>query len=676
MGVLSDLEPKEVFRYFEEICRIPHGSGHTRQISDYLVRFAGEHALRCRQDEKGNVIIWKDGTDGNTDAPAVMLQGHMDMVCEKDPGSGIDFMRDGITPVLEGGVVTADGTTLGADDGIGVAFMLAILASDTIPHPPLEAVFTVDEEIGMLGAAALDTSDLKAKYMINLDAEVEECLQTGCAGGALSTCRIPVSLDVFAGEETSIRVDGGIGGHSGLEIDRGRANAIQLLGRVLKRFGQTYDFRLMRIDGGGRDNVIPSQASAVLVTQAGAPVRDMIALVRQINEEIAAEYKETDPGVKVSIAIDQDIRVERGIEAFDLETTGRIVSALTQLPGGVQKMSEDVPGLVQTSLNLGTIETKLQSGNGKNAGEVRLMFCVRSSVESEKRALLDQIRKFTEALGGKVRVQGDFSAWEYRKDSALRELMTDVFKEQYGHNPEIQIIHAGVECGLFTGKMPDLDCVSIGPHLRDIHTPRENMEVASVQRTWQFLREVLRRLQGNTEEKTAKDETVQDDSRNGGSEMSKALVAYFSAGGVTERLAKDLADGAGADVFAIEPEVPYTKADLTYVNPVARCNREKIGKKDVPYVGKVEDMAQYDTVYIGFPIWYSGAPNVVKTFIKDYDFSGKKVAIFVTSGGTGIGKIAEKLQPLFGDGADIVAAERFNANAGAELMKAWAKRAL
>lgn len=678
MGVLSQLEPKEVFENFEKICQIPHGSHHTQQISDFLAAFAAEHGLEVHQDESGNVIIRKDGTAGFEDAPAVMLQGHMDMVCEKEPGCPVDMLRDPLKLRVDNGIVSAEGTTLGGDDGIAVAYIMTLLASDTIPHPPLEAVITVDEEIGMLGASALDMSGLKAKYLLNMDSEDEGFFITGCAGGVVAVCHIPVKLEVYAGSETVIRVSGGKGGHSGIEINSGRANADYVLGRALKSFGEEFDFRLIKVSGGSKDNAIPPEAEAFLIAQKDARVPDMIAAIRKVNEQIKAEFGESDPAIKISIAVDQDIRVARGAEAFDQETTDHVVTALTKLPNGVQKMSADIPGLVQTSLNLGIMETTL-SGQGSsgarmsiNAGvkrgprdEVTLTYGLRSSVEKEKEDLVHEMQQVMESVGGTLTLKGDYPAWEYQEHSPLRDLMVDEFKVQYGREPVIQVIHAGLECGLFAAGIPGLESVSFGPDMNDIHTPRETLDAASAKRTWDLVLGVLRRipeLEGNSIE--------------GGKGMSKALVAYFSTGGVTGRVAKDLAEGAGADLFEIVPEKPYTAADLKFTNPFARCNKEKFGGKDVPIAEKVENMDQYDTVFIGFPIWYAGAPNVVKTFIKEYDFTGKKIAIFATSGGTGIGKSADKLQPLLGEGAQIVAAERFNAGAGAELLKSWAQRAL
>ena len=491
MGVLSHLEPREVFQYFEEICRIPHGSGHTQQISDYLVHFAKDQELKWQQDESGNVMIWKDGTAGYEQAPAAMLQGHIDMVCEKDPGCPLDMEKDPLMLREDGGMVTAEGTTLGGDDGIAVAYALTILASDSIPHPPLEAVFTVDEEIGMLGAAALDASLLKARYLLNIDSEDEGILLAGCAGGATAECSIPVKHAIFGGSEAIIKVEKGLGGHSGVDINRGRANASQVLGRALKALSEEADFRIVRIEGGKKDNAIPASSSAQLIVSGDAQIRQLIALIGRLNMALEKEYSETDPDIRLTISVDQDVRTAMGADAFDEETTSRVVEALCRIPFGVQKMNPDIPGLVQTSLNLGILKTEERMGE---ASEVSMSISVRSSVKSEKDALLDELKQIMEKLGGSMTLSGDYPAWEYQKDSCLRDLMVEVFKEQYGHEPIVTVIHAGLECGLFADKMPGIDIVSFGPEMTDIHTPRESMDVASVQRTWEFLLEVLKRL--------------------------------------------------------------------------------------------------------------------------------------------------------------------------------------
>lgn len=480
MGVLSELQPREVFHYFEEICGIPHGSSNTKAISDYLVKFAEEHRLKYKQDSYNNVIIWKPGTKGYENASSVILQGHIDMVCEKEEDCTIDFEKDGLRLKLEDGVVTAEGTTLGGDDGIAVAYSLAILASDTIPHPPLEAVFTVDEEIGMLGAAALDCSELSSRIMLNMDSEDEGHLLVSCAGGITAEGHLPVQRETCQGTVLQLTVTGLRGGHSGVEIDKGRGNACQLLGRALYRLEQTCSYRLIDVDGGLKDNAIPRQATARLVLNDSN--QEWEEPVKQLSEACAAEYRLTDPDVRITITLEG----EQASQAMTTEATRKVVTALVNLPGGIQRMSFDIEGLVQTSLNLGILKTQEQ--------EVTFSFAVRSNVGTEKDALVERIKCLMEALGGTVECGGDYPAWEYRQDSALRDLMIQVFEEQYGRKPTVEAIHAGVECGLFVGKMPDLDCVSFGPDMNDIHTPKESMKVDSVQRTWEYILEILKRL--------------------------------------------------------------------------------------------------------------------------------------------------------------------------------------
>lgn len=480
MGVLSELQPREVFHYFEEICGIPHGSSNTKAISDYLVKFAVEHGLAYRQDSHNNVIIRKPGTKGYENAASVILQGHIDMVCEKEEGCDIDFEKDGLRLRLEDGVVTAEGTTLGGDDGIAVAYSLAILASDTIPHPPLEAVFTVDEEIGMLGASALDCSDLSSRIMLNMDSEDEGHLLVSCAGGISVVGRLPVQREECQGTVLQLTVTGLQGGHSGVEIDKGRGNACQLLGRALYRLAQTCSYRLIDVNGGLKDNAIPRQATAKLVL--GDSNQEWEEPVRQLSEVCAAEYRLTDPEVRIAITH----QGEQTQQVMTEEATGKVVAALVNLPGGIQRMSFDIEGLVQTSLNLGILKTQEQ--------EVTFSFAVRSNVGTEKEALVERIKCLMEALGGTMKSSGDYPAWEYRQDSALRDLMIQIFEEQYGRKPTVEAIHAGVECGLFVGKMPGLDCVSFGPDMKDIHTPKESMSVDSVQRTWEYILEILKRL--------------------------------------------------------------------------------------------------------------------------------------------------------------------------------------
>ena len=477
MSVLDQLEPNKVFQYFERLCAIPHGSRNTKAVSDWCVAFARERGLEHYQDDFQNVIIIQEATSGYETAEPVILQGHLDMVCEKESGCPKDMEKEGLDLAVEDGFVLARGTTLGGDDGIAVAMALAILDDASIPHPRLEVVLTTEEEIGMLGAAALDVSPLRGRQLLNLDSEAEGVFTVGCAGGSLTKCTLPVHREPFAGKTLRLTVSGLTGGHSGAEIHQGRANAALLLGRLLRATAAATELRLVSVSGGAKDNAIPVAAEAVVTAADGTTAR---AAFTALAEQLKKEYRVTDPALDL-VVTDADA----GELPMDGDSTRRVLCFLTCAPNGVQEMSQEIPGLVQTSLNLGILET--------GTGEVSAAFCVRSSVASQKEMLHDRLRCLTEALGGTVDISGDYPAWEYRPDSALRERMTEVFREQYGHEPKIEAIHAGVECGLLCGKLADLDCVSIGPDLEEIHTPRERMSIASVQRVWAFVLEVLKR---------------------------------------------------------------------------------------------------------------------------------------------------------------------------------------
>lgn len=485
MAILSELEPKAVFRYFEEICGIPHGSGNTEEISNYCVCQAEKKGLKVRQDEKGNVKIWKPGTPGHEAAEPVMIQGHLDMVCEKEAGHEIDFEKQGLKLELKENIISANGTTLGGDDGIAIAYALALLESEDIPHPPLEVVFTVDEEVGMLGADYLDCSDLQAKKMLNLDSEEEGYLLVSCAGGASVTVQLPVKGVKRKGIPARILVTGLKGGHSGMEIDKGRGNACRILGRVLYELKQNLIFHISTMEGGLKDNAIPREAAAELLLEKEEDVSLLMSELRRIEGILQQEYRVTDAGVTLELEGKEAGSLEEK-EVWDSRSTESAITVLYSLPGGVQAMSQEMENLVQTSLNLGIMSTK--------EDKITFTFSVRSSVDSEKRELINRIRCLTEFAGGTVSVSGDYPAWEYRKDSPLRDIMVNKYRELYGKEPVVQAIHAGVECGLFAGKIPGLDCVSFGPDMKDIHTPKESMDVESVKRTWEYLLAVLEEI--------------------------------------------------------------------------------------------------------------------------------------------------------------------------------------
>lgn len=477
MSVLGHLEPKSVFAFFEQICAIPHGSMHNTQLSNWLVEFARARGLEYYQDAAENVVIIKEATPGYEAAEPVIVQGHMDMVCEKEIGCTKDMLTEGLDLAVDGDTVYAKGTTLGGDDGIAVAMGLALLDAKDLCHPRLEVVFTTDEEVGMPGATALDVSMLRGRRMLNLDSEEEGIFTVSCAGGNVSHVTVPVSRAVFDGAVMTVSVSGLVGGHSGVEINKGRANADLLLGRLLYAAAQKTDLRVIRVDGGLKDNAIPTAAKAVVSVADAALLR---AVCDEMAALFAAEYQVTDSGICVSVS--------EGGEGLpmDAESTDRVICLLVCAPNGVQAMSADIEGLVQTSLNLGILKTE--------ENEVEAAFCIRSSVDSQKIMLQQRVACLARQLGGSTVITGDYPGWAFRQESPLRDMMCALFDEQYGYAPKIEALHAGLECGLFAGKLPGLDCVSFGPDLTDIHTPREKMHITSVQRTWKFVVELLRRM--------------------------------------------------------------------------------------------------------------------------------------------------------------------------------------
>ena len=475
---LAGLEPAAVFGYFEEICAIPHGSRNTKMISDYLVGFAKAHNLTYHQDEMNNVILFAPGTCGMEDRPPVILQGHIDMVCEKEASCPIDMAAEGLDVTHDDTCVYAKGTTLGGDDGIATAMAMALLADDTIPHPPLEVVMTTEEEIGLLGATAIDLSQLKGRTLINLDSEAEGVFTVSCAGGCTACISLPVERRAVYGPCIRLTVDGLQGGHSGADIHLKRANANKIMGEFMSRIQKLMPLCLTSLSGGAKDNAIPRSCQATLVAM-GINLERINDIAAALQEEVRANYDEPDATVQ---AFDVDAL---GGNSLSTESTAKVISLLCSAPNGVQKWSADIEGLVQTSLNLGI---------AKLGDRFSATFSVRSSVNSEKQEVLDQLKALAEMLDGTYSQDGEYPAWEYRKESHLLDTMVRVYREMFAQEPKVEAIHAGLECGLFSQKLPDLDCVSIGPNILDIHTTRERLEIASTERVWKFLLEVLKNL--------------------------------------------------------------------------------------------------------------------------------------------------------------------------------------
>lgn len=470
MAVLGELAPRQVFRYFEELCGIPHGSGNTKAISEYCMAFARRHGLDAEQDAYNNVLIRKPGSAGYENHPPVILQGHLDMVCEKEPECTIDFARDGLELFVEGDWIGARGTTLGGDDGIAVAMGLAILEDDTLAHPPLEVLFTTDEETGMDGAVGLDASRLKGRTLINADSEEEGVLTVGCAGGARAELRIPVTREPVSAPCYTVTVDGLIGGHSGAEIHKGRLNSNIVMGRFLQSLPE--GFRLVKLVGGLKDNAIPRQTVCLLAGE------DPTAAAAAFT---AANRIPADPELTVTVA-----PAPAAATAVTAADSRRVAAFLTTVKNGVQAMSRHIDGLVETSLNLGVLELEETA--------LRATFSVRSSVGASKTALLADLEQTAAAFGGTYSSHGHYPAWEYREVSPLRDVMVAVYEKLTGQKPVVKAIHAGLECGLFSEKLPGLDAVSFGPRMRDIHTTRERLCISSTGRTYAYLCRVLEKL--------------------------------------------------------------------------------------------------------------------------------------------------------------------------------------
>ena len=475
---LNDLQPKEVFRYFYEICRIPHGSYNIDAISDYLVAFAKERNLEVVQDELKNVIIKKPATEGYEKEETLILQGHMDMVAVKDAEADIDLEKEPLRLSFKDGCLYAEGTSLGGDDGIAIAYALAILDSDTIKHPALEVVITVNEEVGMDGAIGIDLSGLKGTRLLNIDSEEEGVLLTSCAGGMRVHAVLPVNKVPLEGTCVEITLSGLKGGHSGAEIHHGRANANHTIGRILAELSKKVDFNIVQISGGEKDNAIPLYAEAVLAVKEAN-----MALMKAELECMEAMLNNEYAGKEENILITLRKLENESAEMADEASTKSVYEYLCAVPDGVIAMSGLNPGFVETSLNLGVLKLT-------EAG-LEADYALRSSIEQSKLFLRDRVDMITRAFGGFCEFSGDYPGWEYKAVSPLREKMIRVYEACYGSSPEVTAIHAGLECGILLEKKKDLDCISFGPDIYDIHTTKERMPVYSVKRTWEYLLAIL-----------------------------------------------------------------------------------------------------------------------------------------------------------------------------------------
>lgn len=479
MMLSEELYPQRVFYYFEQIAAIPHGSRNTKAISDFLVDFAKEHNLVWYQDENNNVVIVKEASAGYEAAEPIIIQGHMDMVCEKEKGVDIDFEKDGLKLYIDGDFLKAEGTTLGGDDGIAVAYALALLDSQEIAHPKLEVVITVDEEIGMLGADAIDLSMLTGHTMLNIDSDVEGSFLTGCAGGMAVNVTLPIKRVMQSGEKVALTITGLEGGHSGSEIDKEHGNANILMGRLLRALFEETPFGIISLAGGLKDNAIPREC----VTELLVP-QENVNLVKEIADKLDIELKKEFMTADPSVCIEFEDLGKKEESILDFGSVSRVIFYLRSVPNGVQHMSQVMHGMVETSLNLGIMELKEDA--------LHTVTSIRSSVGTRKADLLDRVTAIVELLGGEAEVEGDYPAWEYKQDSSLRPQIAKVYKQLYGKDPVFETIHAGLECGLLSEKIKNLDCVSFGPDNFDIHTPKERLSISSTGRVWDFIVEFLR----------------------------------------------------------------------------------------------------------------------------------------------------------------------------------------
>lgn len=478
--MLHRAEPQRVFWWFMQLSRIPRSSDNPGPVSDWCFAAASALGCSCKRDAVGNVYIFKQASSGYEGAEPILLQGHMDMVCVMDEGCVWNPSTDGVSLCTDGDWIWADGTSLGADNGIAVAMLLALLENQTAQHPPLEILLTVDEEGGMTGAQHIEPAWIRSRRMINLDAEQEGTFWAGCAGGSRAEIHIPISYESQKGWRIRLQVYGLLGGHSGVEINKGRANAILLLGRVLQNLQKSCAFRVLRVESAGPGNAIPSKATAELVC-AGDP-QAILREVKRLELMFQKEYRLTDP----QITLQAEVGEYSACLVTDYKSMQRLITLLTCSPNGVQEMSAETEGLPRTSLNFGSLSMTEHSLDG--------VFFLRSNVSSQLVMLQDRLMNLAAMMGGEAVISAGHPAWEYAPNSLLRAQMVRVYEKNRGVSPSIRVTHAGAECGVLMGRLPGIDCVAIGPEIQNAHTVRERVRIQSVERTWQYLLELLQEM--------------------------------------------------------------------------------------------------------------------------------------------------------------------------------------
>lgn len=480
--ILKGLQPRKVFEYFEIISSIPRESGNEKAISDYMVKFANDLGLEVHQDEAYNIYIKKPATEGYENAPTVILQGHMDMVCEKNKDTQHDFNTEGLKLYIDGDWIGAEGTTLGADNGVAIAYQMAILADNTLKHPAIECLMTTDEERGMTGVSSLHPEYLQGKVLLNLDTEVEGEFLVSCAGGAKAYLTMPYEPIEISKDAVLYKVtlNGLKGGHSGAEIHYERGNAHLLMGRVLNALRSQLEFDLVSFEGGTKDNVITRECEVVLALS-----KDRVSILKEVTEEMLTTFK-------AEFAV-QDSDICMTVEETDHQRQGicksatdKLINLLLIIPNGVMGYDQHMKGLVQTSLNLGIVKVE--------DNKIRFGTAVRSSVASRKEELLNKLRALSTTMNMAFEVKGDYPAWQYDEHSRIRELSTSLYEEMYGKKPNVTAIHAGLECGFIAEKCPGLDMISMGPNLKHIHSPQEVVSISSMARVYEYLVKLLENL--------------------------------------------------------------------------------------------------------------------------------------------------------------------------------------
>lgn len=469
---------ESVLTHFRSLCAIPHGTYHIDAISDYLKDFALQRGLSVRQDELKNVIIHKDATPGYENEPAVILQGHMDMVAVCDDPSKKNMLTDGLDLEESNGYLYAKGTSLGGDDGIAIAYAMAILDDDTIPHPDLTAVFTVNEEVGMDGALGIDLSDCKAKRLLNIDSEEEGVITVSCAGGVRLHAELKGQTESLTAPCVFLSLNGLLGGHSGTEIHKMRANAAHLIAEILAELADEYDIRLISMTAGEKDNAIPASASAEFLVLDLDDPDEFMSIVEEIEEDYRKDYE----GIENDISLFAGIQLPQECVCYTEEDTDRFLDYICEVPDGVIEMFEEID-MVKTSLNLGILKCTPEG--------LAADYALRSNIASGKKEITEEVTSVTEEYDGTWETFGDYPAWEYLEHSPFRDKIVDVFKECYGKAPVVTGVHAGLECGILAEKIDGLEAVSIGPDILNIHTTREKLDLASVERTWDFILRIL-----------------------------------------------------------------------------------------------------------------------------------------------------------------------------------------